>query len=165
MLENIHRFDVLRCEKSFAGHGLEARVPFADHDVVEFVMSLPTEFKMWDGKERIEKDFMRRAFVDDIPHELLWRRKEAFSDGVSKLQKSWFEIIQESIGDLPLLQRKHNPPYDAESSYYRKLYERYYESVENIPYFWKHPFSKEADPSARRLKNYTEDNVTEPHCV
>jgi asparagine synthetase B (glutamine-hydrolysing) len=49
MLENIHRFDVLRCEKSFAGHGLEARVPFADSDVVDLLMSVPPEFKMWDG--------------------------------------------------------------------------------------------------------------------
>ena len=34
---------------------------------------------------------------DILPKEILWRTKEAFSDGVSSLQKSWFEIINEKI--------------------------------------------------------------------
>ena len=47
MLSNVHFFDLLRCEKSFAGHGLEARVPFADKDVLQAVMRFPPEVKMW----------------------------------------------------------------------------------------------------------------------
>ena len=30
-----------------------------------------------------------------IPTEVLWRTKEAFSDGVSKQTRSWFEVIQD----------------------------------------------------------------------
>ena len=157
MLENIHRFDVLRCEKSFAGHGLEGRVPFADHDVVDLLMSLPPEFKMWDGQTRMEKDVLRRAFQDYLPSELVWRRKEAFSDGVSQQQRSWFEIIQEKLIDRDITQRQHASPYDAESSYYREIYEGIYSSVQNIPYLWKQPFSQVADPSARCLDNYQDD--------
>lgn len=156
MLENIHRFDVLRCEKSFAGHGLEGRVPFADHDVVDLLMSIPPEYKMWDGRERIEKDVLRRAFQDYLPTELVWRRKEAFSDGVSQQKRSWFEIIQDQLADHEVIHRQHASPYDAESSYYREIYEGLYSSVQNIPYLWKQPFSREADPSARCLNNYTE---------
>ena len=153
MLENIHRFDVLRCEKSFAGHGLEARVPFADTDVVELVMSFPAEYKMWGG-DRIEKDVLRRAFAEYLPHALVWRRKEAFSDGVSATTRSWFEVIQERLHGAPVASRTHMPPYDAESSHYRELFDGLYGGAECIPYFWKHPFTTERDPSARRLANY-----------
>jgi len=63
MMQNLHRFDVLRAEKSFAGHGLEGRVPFADKDFMKLVMSCPPEYKMWGGNTgRIEKDCLRRAF-------------------------------------------------------------------------------------------------------
>ena len=157
MLENIHRFDVLRCEKSFAGHGLEGRVPFADHDVVDLLMSIPPEYKMWDGRERIEKDVLRRAFQDYLPSELVWRRKEAFSDGVSQQKRSWFEIIQDQLADRDVIRRQHASPYDAESSYYREIYEGMYSSVRNIPYLWKQPFSQVTDPSARCLNNYTDE--------
>ena len=37
----------------------------------------------------------RESFKSYLPDELLYRRKEAFSDGVSSLQRSWYEIIQE----------------------------------------------------------------------
>lgn len=157
MLENIHRFDVLRCEKSFAGHGLEGRVPFADCDVVDLLMSVPPEFKMWDGVARIEKDLLRRAFQSYLPDALVWRRKEAFSDGVSQKERSWFQIIQDKLADEPVAQRSHASPYDAESTYYREIYESMYSSVQNIPYLWKQPFSNVTDPSARCLANYGED--------
>ena len=89
MLRDIHRFDVLRCEKSFAGHGLEGRVPFGDRDLLELVLEAPPEWLMWggdgarEGRGRVEKEVVRRAFAGYLPHDVLWRRKEAFSDGVS----------------------------------------------------------------------------------
>jgi len=94
MMQNLHRFDVLRAEKSFAGHGLEGRVPFADKDFMKLIMDCPPEYKMWGGNTgRIEKDCLRRAFQDYLPKDLCWRRKEAFSDGISKKERSWFQII------------------------------------------------------------------------
>lgn len=170
MLENIHRFDVLRCEKSFSGHGLEGRVPFADSDVVDLLMSLPPEFKMWDGEVRMEKDILRRAFQSYLPEALVWRRKEAFSDGVSQRQKSWFEIIQDRLvrDNRVVSRRQHASPYDMESTYYRTIYESLYSSVHNIPYLWKQPFSTVDDPSARCLDNYesTPNNESEAeHCA
>ena len=44
---------------------------------------------------------MRKAvetFGDNLlPNSVLWRTKEAFSDGVSKKTKSWYEIIQDYV--------------------------------------------------------------------
>lgn len=167
MLENIHRFDVLRCEKSFAGHGLEARVPFADKDVVSLTMDLPPEYKMWGEAcpSRMEKDILRQAFAKDLPEALVWRRKEAFSDGVSKTTRSWYQIIQDhlakqeqQLGGEEWCQSSstttHAAPYDIESAYYRSVFEGMYGSVGCIPYLWKQPFSREKDPSARCLGNY-----------
>ena len=164
MLYNIHFFDVLRSEKSFAGHGLEGRVPFGDLDFIKLVSSIPSKFKMWNGNDKnLEKKLLRLAFEDYLPESLLWRRKEAFSDGVSSKKRSWFYVIQEHLStkynDLmtTIFNNSHMSPYNLESIYYRKIFETYFKSVESIPYFWKHPFTSERDPSARCLQNYTSE--------
>jgi asparagine synthase (glutamine-hydrolysing) len=160
MLKNIHYFDVLRSDRSISGAGLEARVPFADKEFLQFCMSLPSRYKMFD-KTKIEKHILREAFKGYLPDKLLYRRKEAFSDGVSSKSRSWFQIIQEFVDtkiDKDAVHDglyKHNPPYDKESLYYRNIFESYYPDQANIiPYFWKHPFCTEKDPSARLLDVY-----------
>lgn len=49
----------------------------------------------------MEKSFLREAFDDGVtlPKEVLWRKKEAFSDGVSSTEKSWYAMIQERLSD------------------------------------------------------------------
>ncbi len=169
MLKNIHYFDVLRSEKSMAGAGLEARVPFADLDFVNYIMSLNPKLKIFDDI-KIEKDILRNAFKNSnlLPDELLFRRKEAFSDGVSSYQRSWFEIIQEFVdkhvndNEMINLQDKypHNTPYDKESLYYRKIFDTYYPKQQHIvPYIWKQPFSTNKDPSARLLECYNPEKT------
>lgn len=165
LIEDIHYFDVLRSDKSIAGAGLEARVPFGDKDFVQYVMSISPSLKMFDDK-KIEKLLLRESFQEMLPEELLYRRKEAFSDGVSSMQRSWYEIIQEFTDKLysneeyeeKIKKYHHNTPYDKESLYYRELFEKYYPYQERtIPYFWKQPFSKNLDPSARLLETYKEN--------
>jgi len=158
MMSDVHRFDVLRSEKSFTAHGLEGRVPFADKDVLRCVAQFPSAVKMWSDNQRIEKQLLRETFEGYLPKELLWRRKEAFSDGVSSTHRSWYSIIQSYLEKIHPHEtdsiREHMPPYDIESSYYRHEFEHHYASVKCIPYFWKHPFTTEIDPSARKLVNY-----------
>jgi asparagine synthase (glutamine-hydrolysing) len=164
MLNHIHYFDVLRSDKTISGAGLEARVPFGDKDFIEYVMKIPAKHKMF-NKTRMEKYLFRRAFADILPDEILWRRKEAFSDGVSSMERSWFQIIKEFVDtkysddDFDRLSKTytHNQPYDKESLFYREIFEKYYPNMDyTIPYFWRHPFSTQIDPSARLLSNYTE---------
>ena len=59
-------------------------------------MSLPAKYKMF-NKDKMEKYYLRKAFDGYLPDELLWRRKEAFSDGVSKQTKPWYQTIQEHV--------------------------------------------------------------------
>jgi asparagine synthase (glutamine-hydrolysing) len=56
-------------------NSLEVRVPFLDHDLVNFVFSLPPQFKI-DGKQR--KKILRDAFRDQLPAELYNRPKQGF---------------------------------------------------------------------------------------
>ena len=115
--------------------------------------------------EQCEKYILRRAFDDEktLPDEVLWRKKEAFSDGVSSLEKSWYEIIQEKItvpDDWRTLATKytHLTPTTREMFYYRTIFEQHYNGHANvIPYFWMPKWSPGAtDPSARTLKVYNE---------
>jgi asparagine synthase (glutamine-hydrolysing) len=156
MIHNIHYFDVLRSDKSIAGAGLEARVPFSDGDFLKYCMSIDPSLKRF-TEERIEKYLFRKAFEDMLPQELVWRVKTAFSDGVSSSEKPWYEIIKEYMDtkytdeeyNEKILKYKHNTPYDKESLYYREIYESYYpNTAKTIPYFWKQPFMKGDDPSA-----------------
>lgn len=166
MLKNIQYFDVLRSDKSISTHGLEARVPFGDVDFVKYVMSIPPKYKMFD-KEKIEKYLLRKAFDGDehrvICKEVLYRAKEAMSDGISHKDKSWFEMIQEYVDKIytneeyeeKRLKYKFNMPYDKESLFYREIFEKHYPNQgHSIPMYWRHVFSKNIDPSARLLENY-----------
>ena len=58
-------------------------------------MRIPPKYKMFGG-DVMEKNVIREAFDDMniLPKEVLWRKKEAFSDGVSSVEKSCFEISQ-----------------------------------------------------------------------
>ena len=166
MVRDVCYFDLLRSDKSISGAGLEARVPFADKKFLQYVMSIPPQYKMF-SDVRIEKYIFRKAFSGLLPDDILWRRKEAFSDGVSGHEKSWFQIIKEHV-DKQVTDEEYNKykefieytevynaPYDKESYYYRKTFDSMYQGCENvIPYFWRHPFCEETDPSARLLTCY-----------
>lgn len=56
-------------------NGLEVRVPFLDHRLVDFAMSLPGDYKI-DGQRR--KKLIRDAFSDQLPSEILTRKKKGF---------------------------------------------------------------------------------------
>ena len=73
---------------------LEVRVPFLDHRFSSFYLNLPSKSKT--PQHGIEKHLLRSAFSDQglLPDEILWRPKEAFSDGVSSVKKSWHEVLQ-----------------------------------------------------------------------
>jgi asparagine synthase (glutamine-hydrolysing) len=81
LITDLYKYDVLRGDRTTAAWGLELRVPFLDADFVNFVLNLDPAHKM-PATHDIEKALMREAFRGYLPDEILFRQKEAFSDGV-----------------------------------------------------------------------------------
>jgi asparagine synthase (glutamine-hydrolysing) len=167
LVEEIHYFDVLRSDRSISSNGLEARTPFLDKAFVKYYLSIPPELKSFDGINRLEKYLLRQAFEGQgiLPDEVLWRRKCAFSDGVSAKKKSWHHIIQayvdKKISDNEFQQKcktiSHCTPALKESYYYRKVFDSYFgENEKLIPHFWMPKWTDVIDPSARELQDYRE---------
>ena len=161
LLKDIHLFDVLRSDRCISSHGLEPRTPFLDKAFVDVVKSIPVDMRR-PTSEYMEKWVLREAFSDTniLPLEVLYRKKEAFSDGVSTHNGiSWYKECQiRSFHKVPdwkdnLIDKIHLKPYTAESYYYRMLFDSYYGGLEHlIPYFWMPRWSPETtDPSARTL--------------
>ena len=89
-----------------------------------------------------------------LPDEILWRTKEAFSDGVSTHGRSLFTILQEKIAKLDRYQTQNQDltPIGLEKHYYKSLFEEKYRNALNVvPYFWMPKFIDATDPSARTL--------------
>lgn len=175
LLTDIHNFDVLRSDKSVASHGLEPRTPFLDKKWVEFYLTISRNLRCHglqpEESLRTEKFLIRNAFSKEapelLPKEVLWRTKEAFSDGVSSYERSWYSIIDEKINALynnsPDLRNQlnnyntlsiHNQPMTLEQKYYRYIYDYNYKGTEHLtPYFWLPKYVHATDASARTLKD------------
>jgi asparagine synthase (glutamine-hydrolysing) len=162
LLNNIHYFDCLRSDRSISTNGLESRVPFADKKFIDYYMSIEPSLRM--SNKRIEKYLIRKAFDKDnlLPTNVLWRKKEAFSDGVTSETRSWHKIIEEYIdtkiddNNFNILSDLYifNKPTTKESLYYRIIFERNYNKFDNvIPYFWMPKWCGNiSDPSAREIR-------------
>lgn len=69
--------------------GLEVRVPFLDFNVVNFVFSLPAEYKI---DRRMRKKILQDAFRNSLPSELYNRPKHGFEVPLLK----WFQTEMKS---------------------------------------------------------------------
>lgn len=170
LLREIHMFDVARSERSMSAHGLESRSPFLDRQFVSVARALPTD-SLRPTKTMMEKAILRTAFSESglLPDKVLWRRKEAFSDGISRAERSWFEMARdegtrrgtESGEDWETRARSYrvNPPPTAEALWYRELFHEHYPAAAAAvvaPHMWMPQFVAGAtDPSARTLSLYT----------
>ena len=54
---------------------LEVRVPFCDYRLVEYAYNMPWKIKALDGRE---KGILRKAFENDLPKEIAWRKKSPY---------------------------------------------------------------------------------------
>jgi len=170
LLDDIYMFDVQRSDRSISSHGLEPRTPFLDKQFVAVARSLPTYWRRPCQGKQVEKWILRRAFDDGVtlPHQVLWRRKEAFSDGVSSQEKSWYQEIQERVlvsvspdwSEKAKRHYEHLTPQTPEQYHYRYIFEAEFSKVHSqtcVPYFWMPRWSPGVtDPSARVLTLYNQ---------
>ncbi len=64
-----------RMDRTSMHSGLEARVPFADHRIVEYLWNVPWEMKSRGG---VAKALLRHASRGILPQEILWRKKSPY---------------------------------------------------------------------------------------
>lgn len=165
-LKEIHLYDSLRADRATSCHGLELRVPFLDQDFVNMFMRIDPKLRKPDIK-RMEKYLLRKAYEteDILPKEVLWRKKEAFSDGISSEEESWYttltKYIDNKISDKEFHTGKdkysHCPPESKEAYYYRKIFcEKFNDkNSQVIPRFWLPKWCGDIkEPSARVLDVY-----------
>jgi asparagine synthase (glutamine-hydrolysing) len=168
LLKDIHMFDVLRSDKSISSNGLEPRTPFLDRSFVNYVLSIPPYFRNHNNLMQQEKYLLRESFnilhfQDNLgrqilPLSILYRRKEAFSDGVSSKGRSLFEILQEKISEKLNLESGnclYKANIETEKLYYKQIFDIYYPNCSHLlPYFWMPKYIDAQDPSARTLNVY-----------
>jgi len=173
LLKDIHLFDVLRSDKSISSNGLEPRTPFLDKTFVNYVLSIPSHIRNHNNFGKPEKYLLRESFSEFtdgngkriLPNEILWRKKEAFSDGVSSKGRSLFEILQEFIAeyynDLHQVKefstiKEFNPSIELEKQYYKSIFDKEFPNCQHIlPYYWMPKYTNATDPSARTLNFYS----------
>uniref|UniRef100_A0A8C4ICR4 Asparagine synthetase [glutamine-hydrolyzing] n=1 Tax=Dicentrarchus labrax TaxID=13489 RepID=A0A8C4ICR4_DICLA len=141
-------------------------LPFLDHRFTAYYLSLPEEMRV--PKNGVEKHLLRDSFkgLNLIPDEILWRRKEAFSDGMMSEKKSWYTCLQdhlESMVNDDQMEKAcktfpHNPPRTKESYYFRQVFEKHYPGrAKWLPHYWMPRWINATDPSARTLCIYKPD--------
>ena len=170
-IKALHLYDCLRANKAMAAWGVEARVPFLDVEFLNRAMNMHPQMKMASGT-RMEKHVLRQVFTDYLPHKIIWRQKEQFSDGVGYL---WIDTLQqfaaEKISDQQFTARAERfpekTPRTKEEYLYRQTYAKFFgdHTLNCVPHEasiacssaaalqWDKRFADHADPSGRAIRD------------
>ena len=176
-IDKLYQYDCLRANKSLAAWGIEGRVPFLDKEFIDVAMNINPKDKMINA-ERMEKWVLRKAFESYLPHEVAWRQKEQFSDGVGY---SWIDSLKELVDkevsdhDFKNANKKFpfQTPQNKEEYYYRCIFQEHFpsrtaaETVPSVPSVacstpiaieWDKSFKNLNDPSGRSVQNIHNDS-------
>jgi asparagine synthase (glutamine-hydrolysing) len=106
-----------RKDRMSMGVGLEVRVPYCDHRLIQYVWNIPWEIKKADDRE---KGVLRRALRGILPDDVLYRKKSPYPkthnpNYLLAVKKVLLEILDDSSSPLlPLIDKKRIRQY-AES--------------------------------------------------
>lgn len=149
LLNDIYMYDVLRSDRCMASHGLEVRVPFLDQKFSRYVMHIDPNQKII--QNGYEKYYLRKTFESQLPNEIVWRRKDGFSDSNGDFVEDFKKWVETEISDYELSCNIYKCQ-TKEELYYRKIFESYYPNRSNlIPYTWRPKWTKQTDPSGALL--------------
>lgn len=98
-----------RMDRTSMYSGLEARVPFAEYKIIEYLWNVPWEYKCPNG---IVKGLLRDAFKDLLPEELITRKKSPYPKTYNpKYEKILCQRLLDIVNDnnsiiAPILDKK-----------------------------------------------------------
>ena len=112
----MHDINLQRVDRMTMAHGLEARVPFLDREMLDLAFRIPANLKL-PPDSGIEKWILRKTFEDVLPSDIVWRDKAQFDQGsgIAELLESVLATTanRASPDQLP------RPARSAEESFYR----------------------------------------------
>jgi asparagine synthase (glutamine-hydrolysing) len=85
---------LVKVDRASMACSLEVRAPFLDHELVEFVMGLPSQWKL---KGFTSKYILKKALENLLPDEVINRPKKGFGVPIAKWVKG---PLKELFGDL-----------------------------------------------------------------
>ncbi|CAN5832373.1 asparagine synthase B [soil metagenome] len=126
-LGTMHNINLQRVDRITMAHGLEARPPFLDRDLIAFAQTIPVEFKLHQEPNGpiVEKWILRKACEDLLPPDIVWRTKAQFDEG-SGLVDSLQEALRIATGAVGHVDREH------EGAFYRSVVQRRYADADRI---------------------------------
>lgn len=128
-ITRMHNINLQRVDRMSMAHGLEARVPFLDCEMIALGMSLPAKWKLAEVRgHRVEKWLLRKAFEDLLPTQIVWRDKLQFDQGSG--------VADYVIREVDRLAREAGVSMDgarsAEEAYYRALLADAYDTPQPV---------------------------------
>lgn len=91
-----------RKDRMSMAFGLEVRVPYCDHRLVDYVWNVPWEMKNYQNRE---KGLLRLALTGVLPYDVLWRKKSPYPKThhpeYLKIVRNWaLDILNDSSSPL-----------------------------------------------------------------
>jgi asparagine synthase (glutamine-hydrolysing) len=124
----LHNTNLQRVDRITMAHGLEARVPFLDKEVIALAMEIPPNFKRND-KDGTSKWCLREAFRHEglLPDMIIDRNKEKFAEG-SGIGRVLEQMITERISDTGYIHEleRGTPLRSIEEYYYFDIFGSYF---------------------------------------
>jgi asparagine synthase (glutamine-hydrolysing) len=93
----LHNTNLQRVDRMTMAHGIEGRVPFLDEKMVQLAFSIPVRQKM-DRRKKIEKLILKKAFKNELPENVINRKKEKFSIGCGSAMEVQ-KVIEKQVSD------------------------------------------------------------------
>ena len=88
---------LIRADKISMAHSLEARVPYLDHELVEFCLSMPSEMKFRNGAT---KALLRKAMQPSLPEQTSRRKQHGFVVPIGEwIRGDWRELVMDLSRD------------------------------------------------------------------
>lgn len=130
-----------RMDRASMYSGLEARVPFADHRLIEYVWNVPWDMKTKDG---VVKGLLRECGKNLLPDEVLYRRKSPYPKTYdTKYEAQLSAKMRQLLDDpaspvLPFLDRKKTEAFlTAPSDYGKPWYGQLMAAPQMMAYIWQ----------------------------
>ncbi len=76
---------LLYADKNAMAHGVEVRLPYLQHELVQYIYSLPSHFKI---KNIYQKHILRKVAEPLLPHDVVWRKDKI---GFEVPQQAWLQ--------------------------------------------------------------------------